>query len=499
MRRRSTGGVGSAVTPAKASVNGSYDNEDELFDVSEDEEERTMAATVGTVESSAQEDEALQAALFGADEPLPDDGEEMVSTVLPEYDETDSRPCRKSIVPFSGRRSSVITPGKALQASEPMTPIPLLAIIPASVEKQPAVAVVRAPDSVEKKQSRKRKGSETEPTYKAAQLTVPNTPNLRVLKRTRNERKLSSTTLELQRIQKEREELKKQKEKFQKTYQSVKTVASTTAVAIPCSVKPLTQPVDVKLRVDSRVRPEDQHATETFHSFAERVLAFCSNIGHSVKAALTSSPAPAHLKLTQPQPFELATEKLAKQRNTPILSTEELEERAMREHKPFKAKPVDPRVLNSAGDVGVTKVPRKPPTAPEPFSLESERLHKKALDEKAKALAAEAEKKRKEAEFKAAPLPETVKAPAPVAKPAPKPPTVAHGFALSSDARASERSKFEADRVARLAEMEKAAQEAAEHQRVRAAMNNLVCRLRVCVIGRLVLFGPAEAGRGKRE
>lgn len=468
------GGVGSAVTPAKASVNDSHDDEDALFDVSEDEEEQTMTVTstpyhttsAGPVVVSEQEENAFHSALFGSEEPLPHDGEEMVSTVIPEYDETDSRPCRKSIVPFSGRRSSVMTPGKALQATQPVTPIPMAADIPASVEKQPFAASLRAPDSVEKKQTRKRKGSETEPTFKAAQLTVPNTPNLRVLKRTRNDRKLSSTTLELLKIQKEREELKKQKEKFQKTYHSVKTVASSTAIALPCSVKPLTQPVDVKLRVDSRVRPEDQHASETFHSFAERVLAFCSNIGHSVKAALTSSPAATQPKLTQPQPFELATERLAKQRNIPVLSTEELEERAMREHKPFKAKPVDPRVLNSAGDVGITKVPRKPPTAPEPFALESERLHKKALDEKAKALAAEAEKKRKEAEFKAAPLPETVKAPAVVSKPAPRPPTVAHGFALSSDLRASERSKYEADKAARQAEMEKAAQEAAEHQRV---------------------------------
>lgn len=225
--------------------------------------------------------------------------------------------------------------------------------------------------------------------------------------------------------------------------------------------------MDVTFRVDTRVRPEDVHASETFHSFAERVMAFCSNMCHTVKTTLTS-PAPAPLKLTEPQPFKLATDSIAARR-APVLSTEELEERAMKEYGSFKARPVDPRVLSSAGDVGVAaKVARKATTVVEPFTLESERLHKKALEDKAKALAEEEDKRKRELNFRAAPVPETAKAPLPAARPAPKPLTVPTVKPLSSDLRAAERERFEAEKAARAAEAERLAQENAAKAQVNA-------------------------------
>lgn len=84
------------------------------------------------------------------------------------------------------------------------------------------------------KDSRKRKADE----YRV-KLTVPNTPKLQAMKRTRSERILSSTSLELQRIREEREQLRRQKEKYTRVFESVRMGA--VAVAAPRSVKPLTQ------------------------------------------------------------------------------------------------------------------------------------------------------------------------------------------------------------------------------------------------------------------
>lgn len=88
---------------------------------------------------------------------------------------------------------------------------------------------------------RKRKASESSQSRgkQPVQLTVPQTPHLRVLKRTRSDRILSSTSRELALIQQERELLRKQKEQYEKMYNQVKTTAP--PVAVNKSVKPLTK------------------------------------------------------------------------------------------------------------------------------------------------------------------------------------------------------------------------------------------------------------------
>ena len=42
----------------------------------------------------------------------------------------------------------------------------------------------------------------------------------------------------------------------------------------------------------------------------------------------------------------------------------------------FRAKPVDRRVMESAGDIGVPRVERKPTTTPKPFVFSGEKKHK---------------------------------------------------------------------------------------------------------------------------
>lgn len=214
---------------------------------------------------------------------------------------------------------------------------------------------------------------------------------------------------------------------------------------------------------------------EPFHSFAERVLAFCNNIGHTIKAVLTApapfvanAPAVCKSGVTSPHPFKLATDELANKR-PPLVSREDEELAAIKALKPFKARPVDPRVLNSAGDVGLVKVQRKPPTVPEPFSLESERLHRKAMEAKTKAMLELAEETKKASQFHAAPVPPSVKSGEHIAIPKPTvkaPTTTVDAPALQSDARAAEREKYEAEKAARAAEAEKAALEAAARAKV---------------------------------
>lgn len=234
------------------------DEDDELFAVSDDEPDVEVTIGQYAVEqvtgydstTETGQDAELQDALFGVGDDSTDaatDGhEDMVSTVnigsidginAIEADE-DSNPIAFH-VPFANRRSSVVTPAK------PAAPITVVAAPPSSQKKNVLASSVHSEAS--NKQSRKRKGSETSgkdasATVRVATLTVPNTPNLRAMKRTRSERKMSSTTMELQRIAQEREEIKKQKAKYAKVYAGVKTTATTGATsAVPRSVKPLTQ------------------------------------------------------------------------------------------------------------------------------------------------------------------------------------------------------------------------------------------------------------------
>ena len=114
------------------------------------------------------------------------------------------------------------------------------------------------------------------------------------------------------------------------------------------------------------------------------------------------------------------------------------------------------------------QIARKQSTVFEPFVLESDRLHEKFLADQAARLAAEEAERVAAASFHAAPVPVTVLAGAAVPKPrpAPRPPTEPANVVLASDVRAQERVRFEAERRARLAEAEKAAQENAKRREV---------------------------------
>lgn len=299
----------------------------------------------------------------------------------------------------------------------------------------------------------------------APKVTCPKSPYLRVLKRARSAVRVSSTTRVLEKIRDEVAEIEKQKKTFNRIYERVHSAAAPVAVP-PRSIKNLTVPEDIHFHTDDRVRPEDElRGQEAFVSFGESVREFPNTIGHAKRTGSTPSR-PARSRPTTPQPFHLQTDELARQRGTkPPMSTEEMEMASMAELRPFKARPLDSRILTSAGDVGVPKVARKQSTTFEPFELETDKLHERAMAEQAARVAAEEAERARAATFHAAPVPTAVKAPVVVKpKPAPRPPTAPENVVLASDMRAAERERAEAARKARALEAEAAAKENARRR-----------------------------------
>ena len=72
------------------------------------------------------------------------------------------------------------------------------------------------------------------------------------------------------------------------------------------------------------------------------------------------------MKLTQPSEPVLSTSSRAGVRSSGIMTREEEEEKEFEEMKKFqfKALPLDPRVLQSCGEMGVPRVDKKPVTQP---------------------------------------------------------------------------------------------------------------------------------------
>lgn len=96
-----------------------------------------------------------------------------------------------------------------------------------------------------------------------------------------------------------------------------------------------------------------------------RPLQNCADQCFPLQAA---SPAPHHeLKLTAPQEFKFHS--TARSRATDYVPKEKLEEEELKNIKPFKALPLNPKILESAGDLGVPKVPKRALTVPEEFNF----------------------------------------------------------------------------------------------------------------------------------
>lgn len=243
-----------------------------------------------------------------------------------------------------------------------------------------------------------------------SKLTEPKTPRFATSTRPRREARPSSTTQELQQLQKEREEYKKMVERRQAELQRA---ASNTAAGV--ERRPLTKPETPAFKLSKRLgsktaqveekvpekrptatgrgpvrptRPQDFHfATDTrvasrnvgkenseaqpYVSMAAQVHAF----SHKTPARFRPGkkmelPEKKPMHLTEPVEPRFASDMRA--RATHVKSREELEEEEMKKYKPFKARPLPESVIHSNGEMGVPKVEKKAPVVPHGFNFRTD-------------------------------------------------------------------------------------------------------------------------------
>jgi len=77
----------------------------------------------------------------------------------------------------------------------------------------------------------------------------------------------------------------------------------------------------------------------------------------------------------------------------------------------FKARPVDPRIMESAGDLGVPKIARKAVTTPRPFSFAGDKQHQTEKEKIERLRKEKAENDENKPQFKARPFKQYVSLP----------------------------------------------------------------------------------------
>lgn len=128
---------------------------------------------------------------------------------------------------------------------------------------------------------------------------------------------------------------------------------------------------------DYRTRPNDNViAPSPFKSFKQKILEIQNKTPKRFRTKPRNymygqSPESSYeLNLTMPQPFQFETSFRTKP--TTVLSHEQQEELEMLNMPKFRAHPVNKRVLESDGQVGISRVPKLPLTEPQGFSLATE-------------------------------------------------------------------------------------------------------------------------------
>ncbi len=189
----------------------------------------------------------------------------------------------------------------------------------------------------------------------------------------------------------------------------------------------LTNPVPFSFATETRVRSRapseaSSQAGSPFRSFAEATAAFQrktpKRFHTSTPGAGPSTAGPKwEPKLTVAKGFDFAAE--ARHRPSRFLTREQEEELAIISAPKFHARPVDPKILASCGDLGVPKVPKAPVTTPRDVHFASE---DRIRERHARQESVEAGRAPEVFEFKAAPF---VKTKTPKRKPAARKATVA--------------------------------------------------------------------------
>jgi len=134
----------------------------------------------------------------------------------------------------------------------------------------------------------------------------------------------------------------------------------------------ITRPSPFKLSTDSRVEEGSDASKNAYVPLAAQVRRFQTKTParfHPKKPV--EMPAKAKLQLTEPTEVHFATD--ARKRSAHVQSSAELEEKSLKEVKPFKARPLNRKILESAGDLGVPKVEKRKPCVAKEFQFQTER------------------------------------------------------------------------------------------------------------------------------
>ena len=148
------------------------------------------------------------------------------------------------------------------------------------------------------------------------------------------------------------------------------------------TTKQLTKPSTPKFATDRRAKiykemheaqendgqnPPQVH--QVHQSLAEQVMKMTNKVPERFHSKpkhhkpSSSSSSSSSSQLTEPVGPTFATDSRTSSRPRPKSTAEmEMEQMKQFQSKPFRAKPVDPRVMNSAGDLGVPRLPKKPLT-----------------------------------------------------------------------------------------------------------------------------------------
>jgi hypothetical protein len=354
-----------------------------------------------------------------------------------------------------------------------------------------------------KKRQREEPVAPARPASGERKLTIPVAPNLRSVSRSRD-RMQSTEEKEMQKLEEERQLELERKRRNQRSMEYNKAKSNMPVHNVVRSTKPLTIPTTPYNNLSKR------HGTKTYST----------TYVTKPEVRPRSAPATGPKQLTQPEPFVLMTSlragssqgsveavptagELCRQfeadprshrvpnaatrlteAQSPMLRTktratstgrplprsyEQTEEQLMAEagKNQWRAKPVDKRVFDSHGELGVPKVAAKPMTVCEEFTFSYN--EERVLQRRQAALASKEKEEEDQSAFKAAPMPDWTRAAA-AAPHVTKPLTICLSPKLSGGRRSSSaparRQRPHHDEV----ERERRQREAAEALRSRRPM-----------------------------
>ena len=152
---------------------------------------------------------------------------------------------------------------------------------------------------------------------------------------------------------------------LQKKEEPPKLQKPATSGTQPWRVNGVTRPVPFKFH--ERLKKQDE-SKSPYVPLAERVKAFEKTPARFKKTTGAPKPAPVqkfhHPRITVPKSPKFHTAQRIKKKE-PVLSTEERQLQQIKLQPTFKARPVDSRILNSHGDVGIPRIKKASLTIPE--------------------------------------------------------------------------------------------------------------------------------------